>query len=63
MLSSTLFVQELKRAKKETKERVEELGCGGNDRGSAMRGKTLMATVDKRTLDQLYKLRDGVPWG
>lgn len=51
-MSATLFIQELKRARRETQEKVSEQD------GSAYRAKMLMSTVDKCTLKKLYKLRD-----
>lgn len=54
VMSVTLFIQELKRVRRETKEILE-----ASD-GSAHRAKMLMSTVDQETLKQLYRLRDGV---
>lgn len=54
VMSSSLFVQELKRSRKETQERVCELE---ND-GSAHRSRMLMSAIDKTTLEQLYEMRD-----
>lgn len=58
-MTSRLFVQELKRARKETRERVEDVDMEGH----AARGKMLMSTVDHATLAELYRLRDELPWG
>lgn len=59
VMSATLFVQELKRVRRETTERVEEL----EKAGLARRAKMLMSTVDKATLKQLYELRDQLNGG
>lgn len=52
IMSSSLFIQEIKRARKETMEKVSE-----PDEGKA-RGKMLIATVNQKTRDRLYELRD-----
>lgn len=56
VMSASLFVQELKRARKETSEKVEELE---ND-SSVYKSRMLMSVIDKATLQQLYELRDGL---
>lgn len=57
VMSSHLFVQEIKRARKETRERIGEF-----DEASAQ-GKMLIANVDKSTRDRLYQLRDRLDAG
>lgn len=52
VMSASLFVQEMKRASKETREKVVETD------ESAARGKMLISNVDKDTRDALYALRD-----
>lgn len=52
VMSAQLFVQELKRVRKETSELMEE-----KNEWDA-RGKMLIATVDKETRARLYQLRD-----
>lgn len=52
IMSAGLFVQELKRAKRETREKLEERD------GEAVRGKMLISNVDETTRKRLYELRD-----
>lgn len=52
VMSSKLFIQEIKRAKKETKERVQQKD------GEEARGKMLISNVDESTREKLYRLRD-----
>ena len=52
VMSSKLFVQEMKRARRETRERIN-----AHDEGS-IKGKMLISTVDQTTRDRLYELRD-----
>ena len=52
VMSASLFVQELKRARKETRERVDEVD------ESAARGKMFISNVDEDTRNALYALRD-----
>lgn len=52
VMSSSLFIQELKRAKREVRERLATL-----DECTA-RGKMLIANVDEQTRAKLYELRD-----
>lgn len=54
VMSASLFIQELKRVRRETKEKVEEQNGGGNRYSARM----LQSTVDKATLKELYRLRD-----
>lgn len=52
IMTSTLFIQEIKRVWRETRERSAE-----RDEGAA-RGKMLMSSVSEETRSQLYELRD-----
>lgn len=52
IMSSNLFIQELKRAKRETKEKV------GETDEAAARAKMLISNVDEDTRNALYALRD-----
>lgn len=52
VMSSNLFIQELKKTKQEIKERLATLD------ESAARGKMLIANVDEQTKAKLYELRD-----
>lgn len=53
IMSSRLFIQEMKRARRESRERVEDL----RDEGAA-RARMLMSNVDEATRERLYELRD-----
>lgn len=53
VMSGGLFVQELKRARRETREILETRD------GAAIRAKMLMSSVDGETLKHLYRLRNG----
>lgn len=57
VMSSTLFIQELKRARKETKELAESERSGGAG------GKMLISCVDEETRGKLYELRDRLDEG
>lgn len=52
VMSAGLFVQELKRAKNETREKLEATD------EEALRGKMLISNVDETTRERLYELRD-----
>lgn len=52
VMTSTLFIQEIKRARRETRDKLAR-----KDEGS-VRGKMLMSTVSEETRHKLYELRD-----
>jgi len=52
VMSSRLFIQEIKRMRKETQERVAEVD------GGSVRSRMLIANVDESTRNRLYELRD-----
>lgn len=53
VMSGRLFIQELKRARQETREALD-----AHD-GGAIRARMLMSNVDGETLKHLYRLRNG----
>lgn len=52
-MSSSLFIQELKRTRKETEDALS------TQDGAAYRAGMLMSNIDPDILRQLYRLRDG----
>lgn len=55
VMSAGMFVQEIKRAKKESRERAEDLR-NGQERTIA--GKMLIRNVNEETREKLYQLRE-----
>lgn len=53
VMSSSLFIQELKRTRKETEDALS------TQDGAAYRAGMLMSNIDPDILRQLYRLRDG----
>ncbi|KAI0564477.1 hypothetical protein FGB62_25g173 [Gracilaria domingensis] len=52
VMTSNLFIQEIKRARRETREKLAEVD------GNSMRANMLMSTVNEETRLRLYELRD-----
>lgn len=53
IMSSKLFISEMRRVKRETREKVAEKD------GEAVKGNMLISNVDRVTRDRLYMMRDG----
>ncbi|CAN8061926.1 unnamed protein product [Agarophyton chilense] len=52
VMTSTLFIQEVKRARQDTKDKLAEVD------GNRVRANMLMSTVNEETRSRLYELRD-----